>query len=263
VSADTSRTGDEYAALEPLFEELAHAEGSQRERLREKLVTGYLPVANHIAQRFARRGQPLEDLEQVARLGLVNAVDRFDPARGHGFLSFAVPTVMGEVRRFFRDTAWMVRAPRRLQELHLRIQSVASDYAQQVGRAPTPSELSKALETPIDQVYEALEAAHAMNALSVESPQSDTDGGGATLGERLGTADPGFDHVDNAIMLKDLLSRLPERERLIVRLRFQEELTQSEIARRVGLSQMHISRLLTKTLAELRDALAVSPSSCG
>lgn len=248
-------SGDrEYAEFGPLFEELAATPpGAERERLRDKLVSGHLPLARHIAHRFANRGQPVEDLQQVAVLGLINAVDRFDPARARGFLPYAIPTIMGEVRRYFRDNAWSVRVPRRLKELHVSIGSMSATLYQKLGRAATPSELAEALDITVEEVYEGLEASHAYAAMSVDLPVDDASG--FTLADMLGGEDPELEKVENFAALGPLLARLPARERKILSLRFQGNMTQSEIAHQVGLSQMQISRLLTQTLTQLRTAL--------
>jgi len=248
-------TGDgEYAEFAPLFDKFASAPpGPERERLRDALVTGHLPLAKHIARRFAHRGQPAEDLQQVATLGLINAVDRFDPSRGTGFLSFAIPTVMGEVRRYFRDATWAVRMPRRLKELHQSIVTTSASLYQRLGRAATPSELARALDVSVEEIYEGLEAGNAFTAVSVDLRPAEQDG--QSLADTLGYEDPALEHVEAFVALRPLLDRLPARERQILLLRFHGGLTQSEIAQRVGISQMHVSRLLAKTLAQLRGQL--------
>nr|WP_243754084.1 RNA polymerase sigma factor SigF [Labedaea rhizosphaerae] len=234
---------------------MAGAQGAERARIRDELITGHLPLANHIARKFARRGQPLEDLEQVARLGLVNAVDRFDPQRDKPFLAFAVPTIMGEVRRYFRDTGWSLSVPRRLKELHLRITAESEQLRQRLGRSPTPSELATVLGLSIDEVYEGIEAANAYQLFSIDHPGagSDQPGKHPAVTDTLGDDDAALAMVENVASLRPLISKLPARERLILALRFSGDLTQSQIADRVGLSQMHVSRLLAKTLAQLRS----------
>nr|WP_228771707.1 RNA polymerase sigma factor SigF [Actinokineospora iranica] len=227
---------------------------AERAALREELVTGHLPVAQHIAQRFANRGEPYDDLLQVATVGLINAVDRFDPERGSDFLSFAVPTIMGEVRRHFRDTSWSVRVPRRLKELHLAVNTATAELAQRMGRAPTPSELARHLDMSTEDVYAGLEASSAYRSQSLDEmigPDEDT----ASVGDRLGVEDKALDGVEYHETLQPLLERLPERERRILLLRFYGNMTQTQIADQVGLSQMHVSRLLAKTLSQLRQAM--------
>ncbi|WP_018687213.1 SigB/SigF/SigG family RNA polymerase sigma factor [Actinokineospora enzanensis] len=245
-----------YAHLTPLFAMLHQlpADDSERASLRSELVTGFLPVAQHIAQRFANRGEPYDDLLQVATVGLINAIDRFDPARGSDFLSFAVPTVMGEVRRHFRDTSWAVRVPRRLKELHLAVNAATSEISQRLGRAPTPSELARHLEMPIEDVYAGLEAGAVYRSQSLDEiigPDEDN----TSVGDRIGMEDRALAGVEYHETLKPLLAELPERERRILLLRFYGNQTQTQIADQVGLSQMHVSRLLAKTLAGLRQAM--------
>jgi RNA polymerase sigma-B factor len=225
-----------------------------RAELRNKLVTGHLPLAEHIAARFSNRGVPREDLVQVATLGLINAVDRFQPDRGTDFLSFAVPTVMGEVRRHFRDASWAMHVPRRLKELNLQINSASAELSQRLGRAPTPSELGKHLDLPPEQVYEGLEAGNAYHSMSLDealSPEADSD----PLGDTLGKQDESIEGVENYESLRPLIEALPERERQILTLRFFRHMTQTQIADRIGISQMHVSRLLSQTLAKLREGL--------
>jgi RNA polymerase sigma-B factor len=230
------------------------ADSTERERAREKIVRRCMPLAEHIAHRFDGRGEPREDIAQVARLGLVNAVNRFDFECGSDFVSFAVPTIMGEVRRHFRDNSWAVKVPRRLKELHLQLGSATAEMSQRLGRAPTPSELAAELELERDEIVEALIAGSGYNTLSMDS------GGGGDddtppLTETLGSYDANLDRIENHEALRPLLDGLPERERTVVVLRFFESLTQSQIAERVGISQMHVSRLLARTLARLRDEL--------
>lgn len=248
-------TGD-YADLAPLFEQLAELPDGdpRRAELRTRLVTGHLPVAQHIAQRFANRGEPQDDLLQVATVGLINAVDRFDPTRGTDFLSFAIPTVMGEVRRHFRDTCWSLRVPRRLKELHLAVSTASAELSQRLGRAPTPSEIATHLGEPIEDVYQGLEAAGGYRSQSLDEvlgPNEDS----ASVGDRIGFEDQALVEVDQQETLQPLLAELPERERRILILRFYGNMTQTQIAEKVGLSQMHVSRLLSRTLRRLRERI--------
>jgi RNA polymerase sigma-B factor len=247
---------NEYEHLAPLFTRLAELDSDdpRREELRERLVTGHLPLAEHIAQRFAGRGVAKEDLVQVARVGLINAVDRFDASRGSDFLSFAVPTVMGEVRRHFRDTGWLVRVPRRLKELHLSISNASTELSQRLGRAPAPSELAQHLGITRDEVYEGLEAGNAYHSMSLDEVlSSDTDN--LALGDTLGEEDAALAGVENHETLQPLVKELPERERRILALRFVHNMTQTQIADQIGVSQMHVSRLLARTLEHLRTGL--------
>lgn len=251
---DSPTTG--YEHLAPLFAELADLaeDDPRRAELRNDLVTGHLPLAEHIAARFSNRGVPREDLVQVAALGLINAVDRFQPERGTDFLSFAVPTVMGEVRRHFRDASWSMHVPRRLKELNLAINAASAELSQRLGRAPTPSELGRHLVLSLEQVYEGLEAGNAYHSMSLDealSPDSTSD----PLGDTLGQPDAALDGVENYESLRPLIEQLPERERQILTLRFFRHMTQTQIAERIGISQMHVSRLLAKTLEHLREKL--------
>ena len=254
--SSSPRTRSEYADVPDMFREMLGlpVDSLERERAREQIVRRCMPLAEHIAHRFDGRGEPREDIAQVARLGLVNAVNRFDVECGSDFVSFAVPTIMGEVRRHFRDNSWAVKVPRRLKELHLQLGGATAEMAQRLGRAPTPSELATELELDREEVVEALIAGSGYNTLSMDS------GGGGDedsppLTETLGSHDTNLDRIENHEALRPLLDALPERERTVIVLRFFESLTQSQIAERVGISQMHVSRLLARTLARLRDEL--------
>ena len=246
----------EYDHLMPKLAE--HAQLPQgdplRARLRDELVRGHLPVAQHIARRFSRRGEPEEDLEQVATLGLINAVDRYDPARGTDFLSYAVPTITGEVRRHFRDQAWSMRVPRRLKDLNVTLSSAMSAMSQTIGRAPTAAELAEHLSLSKEDVLEALEASNAYRSGSLDEMLVDDPDSG-TVSDLLGEADAALEKVEYQQSLAPLLAGLPPRERTIIMLRFFKNMTQSQIAAEVGISQMHVSRLLAKTLLQLREGL--------
>ncbi|MGH3950015.1 MAG: RNA polymerase sigma factor SigF [Pseudonocardiaceae bacterium] len=246
----------EYDHLVPLFDELAElpTDHPRRAEVRDKLVTGHLPLAEHIAQRFSGRGTPKEDLIQVATVGLINAVDRFEPDQGNDFLSYAVPTVMGEVRRHFRDASWSMRVPRRLKELHLSVSTAGTKLAQTLGRAPTPGEIGVHLGLSKEDVYDGLDAGHAYHSMSLDESLT-ADGEGSSLGESIGGEDSALQGVENHEALEPLVRALPERERRILALRFFYNMTQTQIAERVGISQMHVSRLLSRTLATLRDGL--------
>jgi RNA polymerase sigma-B factor len=245
-----------YGHLVPLLEEFATLEPDdpRKDTLRDELVTGFLPVAEHIARRFARRGEPLDDLIQVATIGLINAVDRFKPDHGNGFFSFAVPTISGEVRRHFRDQGWSMRVPRRLKDLHVAINSAVSGLSQQLGRAPRPSEIAERLGLPVAEVLEGLEAAQAYRSSSLDEMLSSEEGS-ATIGELVGAADAELERVDYRLALRPLLAELGPRERSIVMLRFFGDMTQTQIGEQVGISQMHVSRLLAQTLEWLRVRL--------
>ena len=255
-SGHTAHSRNErYDELAPLFVELAGVskEDSRYEELRDTLVREHMPVAEHIARRFSHRGESQEDLTQVATLGLINAVDRFDPERGVDFLSYAVPTIMGEVRRHFRDTGWAVRMPRRLQELHLSVSSAISSLSQELGRAPTPSELATHIGISKDDVYKGLEAGNAYRSASLDELLTDTDE--IPLGDAIGERDAELAEVENREAIRPLLDELDERERKILLMRFFRSMTQTQIAEQIGISQMHVSRLLARTLSWLRNRL--------
>ena len=240
-----------------MFRELASfvADPPEFQRHREKIVERCLPLADHIARRFEGRGEPRDDLVQVARVGLVNAVVRFDVNAGSDFVSFAVPTIMGEVRRHFRDNSWSVKVPRRLKELHLRLGAATADLSQRLGRAPTATELAAELDMDRAEVVEGLVAGSSYNTLSIDSGGGSDDDDARAIADTLGDVDAGLDQIENRESLRPLLEALPERERMVLVLRFFESMTQTQIADRVGISQMHVSRLLSKSLARLRDQL--------
>jgi RNA polymerase sigma-B factor len=246
-----------YHTVAPLFHDLAERDRDDPNRMRlvGRLALLHLPLARNLASRFANRGQPFDDLIQVARLGLLKAIDRFDPHRGTEFLAYAIPTITGELRRHFRDHGWDLKIPRRLQELHLQIRGAVTELSQQTGRAPTATELAGHLKVPKEEILEALQASTAYSAASLDRPAGPDPGNTATLGESLGATDPGFDAVDNHEALIPLLAALPEREKRILSLRFVHGRTQTQIAEEIGVSQMHISRLLAATLTRLRTQL--------
>jgi RNA polymerase sigma-B factor len=250
-----------YEHLAPLFVERDKlpAGHPHRDRLRDELIAGYRPVAQHIARRYAYRGEPADDLAQVAMLGLVLAVDRFEAERGVDFLSFAVPTITGEVLRHLRDRSTSIRVPRRLRELQASIYDTAAVLGQRLGRAPRPSEIAAELRMDFEVVLEGLAAGAAAHCSSLDEPADDDEGrpGDRTrLGAALKWTEPKFDLIEQREALIPLLAALPERDRTILALRFFEGLTQTEIGQRVGISQMHVSRLLSRTLATLRAGLA-------
>jgi len=217
-------------------------------RARERLIRAYLPLANAIARRFDGRRVPLEDLQQVAAVGLIKALDRFDPDHGAAFSSFAVPTMQGEIRRYFRDFTWTVRPPRDLQERAIRIEREREQLTSELGCAPTAQELAERVGCTIEDLLDASEAAHARGGDSLDRPVAADHDDGGTLGERLGFDDPGFAAAEVTVTVDNLLETLPERDALLLHLRFREELTQAEIGRRIGCSQMHVSRLLRAAL---------------
>ncbi|MCT2591834.1 RNA polymerase sigma factor SigF [Streptomyces sp. N2-109] len=226
-----------------------------RAELRNHLVRMHLPLVEHLARRFRNRGEPLDDLTQVATIGLIKSVDRFDPERGVEFSTYATPTVVGEIKRHFRDKGWAVRVPRRLQELRLSLTSATAELSQQHGRAPTVHELAERLAISEEEVLEGLESANAYSTLSLDVP--DTDDESPAVADTLGEEDDALEGVEYRESLKPLLEELPPREKKILLLRFFGNMTQSQIAQEVGISQMHVSRLLARTLAQLRDRLLV------
>ena len=263
VAAPAVRTAhrDEYGHLAPLFAERAGLPDGhpRRERLRQELIAGYLSVARHIARKYSARGETLDDLEQVASVGLVLAVDRFDPGRDVDFLSFAVPTISGEVLRHFRDRATTIRLPRRLRQMQGQIYDAAGELAQRHGRAARPSEIAEHLGVDVEVVLEGLVAQGARYTSSLDEPARD---GGGDAPERprfagaLRTIEAEFDLVEHRESLAPLLAALPERERRILLMRFFGDMTQTEIGEHIGISQMHVSRLLSRTLVRFRRQLA-------
>jgi RNA polymerase sigma-B factor len=225
-------------------------------RLREQLVTRYLPLARSLARRFASGGEPLEDLEQVAALALVKAVDGFDAERGTAFSSYAVPSIAGAIKRHFRDHGWSVRVPRELQERAMRVNQLEKELSGALGEAPTLTELAEATALGAEDVLEARVAYRALHASSLDAPTLDADGESPALIETMGGDDDGYSTVLDRSALDSLLGRLDERDRAIIELYFREELTQSEIGDRLGYSQMHISRLLRRAVGELEKAAA-------
>jgi RNA polymerase sigma-B factor len=225
-------------------------------RLREQLVHRYLPLARSLARRFASGGEPLEDLEQVAALALVKAVDGFDAERGTAFSSYAVPSIAGAIKRHFRDHGWSVRVPRELQERAMRVNQLEKELSGALGEAPTLSELAEATALGAEDVLEARVAYRALHASSLDAPTLDADGESPALIETMGGDDDGYSTVLDRSALDSLLGRLDERDRAIIELYFREELTQSEIGDRLGYSQMHISRLLRRAVGELEKAAA-------
>jgi RNA polymerase sigma-B factor len=220
--------------------------------LRDELVAAHLGLAEYLARRFANRGEPLDDLVQVASLGLIKAVDRFDPERGVEFSTYATHTIVGELKRHFRDKGWAIRAPRRMQELYLQLGKVVGTLSQELGHSPTIAELAAEVEVSEEEVLEALEAGQAYRSASLDAPVGNEEG--ETLGAHLGEEDVSLADVESRATLSPLLAQLPPRERLILHLRFFEGLTQSEIATRLNISQMHVSRLLARSVSELRSA---------
>jgi RNA polymerase sigma-B factor len=250
-----------YEHLGPLFVEYSElpAGHARRDQLREMLINGYLPVAQHIAQKYGRRGENPEDIEQVATLGLILSVDRFDPGRGVDFLSFAVPTISGEVLRYFRDRSTTIRVPRRIRELQGFVYDAAAALGQRHGRAARPSEIARMLKVDVEEVLECLQAQQTAYCMSLDEPAWGDAGSSGCLRftGALGQIESQFDLIEHREALAPLLAELPERERYILLLRFFGGMTQTEVAQQVGISQMHVSRLLTRTLSRLRRKLTV------
>ncbi|WP_374700874.1 SigB/SigF/SigG family RNA polymerase sigma factor [Rhodococcus globerulus] len=250
----SARDGNDYAFVTDLFADLAALPGNSPEysRLRADIIEQCLPIAENIAKRYRGRGQPHDDLVQVARVGLINAVNRFDLAKGADFLSFAVPTIMGEVRKHFRDRSWGVRVPRSLQEQHLALKKAIPSLTQALGREPTIDELADELNVDREEVGTIVAVGDSYRTSSIDAEK---DGEGRSLADVLGEHDDAIDAIDNHHTLRPALLALPERQRTILLYRFFGELTQSEIAEKVGLSQMHVSRMLTQSLRTLRTEL--------
>ncbi|HEY2203105.1 MAG TPA: SigB/SigF/SigG family RNA polymerase sigma factor [Pseudonocardia sp.] len=256
--ADHPEGGEhDYQHLDALLAEFAGPDLSpeRRRALRERLVIGFLPLVHSIARRYARRGVPFDDLVQVAAVGLIKAVDRFDPALSRmGFLPFAVPTVRGEIQRYFRDHTWSMRVPRRLKELTVAVTGATEELSSERGRAPRPSEIAARLGVPVADVLEALQASHeAYGSQSLDQHLYDGEPTSYSTLDVLGALDAKLMAVEDRTTLEALLADLPERERAILVLRFFDDLTQTQIAEHVGLSQMHVSRTLTRTLDRLHE----------
>jgi RNA polymerase sigma-B factor len=246
-----SLSPEERAELRKKFVEY---KANNSRKLRNELIEAHRSLASHLARRFANRGEPFDDLLQVAYLGMLKAVERFDPDRGLEFSTFATATVEGELKRHFRDRTWSIRVPRRPQELHLRLGNAINDLSQRLKRPPRVAELATELGVDEDAVLEAMEVGGAYRSASLDARPNDS-GDALTLEARLGTLDSGFDLAEHRVLLERLLEELPDRERTIVRLRFFEDMTQTEIAQEIGISQMHVSRLLSRTLLQLRERM--------
>ena len=257
--APSSRLSVDRERTRELFIELQGApEGDpRRQRARDSLVEQHLPLVEHLARRFRNRGEPYDDLVQVATIGLIKSVDRFDLGRGVEFSTYATPTIVGEIKRHFRDKGWAVRVPRRLQELRLSLASATSELSQKQGRSPTVSELAAHMKITDEEVLEGLESANAYSTLSLDAGDSGSGDEPMPVADTLGTEDEGLEGVEYRESLKPMLEQLPPREKKILMLRFFKNMTQSEIAEEIGISQMHVSRLLARTLAQLREGLLV------
>jgi RNA polymerase sigma-B factor len=246
VSADDR---DRAKAMFAAFTDSADAQ--RREQVREALITMHLPLVRFLARRYANRGEPMDDLIQAGCIGLVKAVDRFDPERGLEFSTYAAPTILGEIRRHFRDRTWAVHVNRGLQELVSAVTRARAELTQDLGRAPTVAETARLVGRSEEDVLAALDCASAYTTESFETPVAEE----LTLGDTLGGGDEHLDDVDMHESLRPLVARLPAREQRILQLRFYGNRTQSQIAAELGISQMHVSRLLARTLAQLRAGL--------
>ncbi|MGV0643439.1 SigB/SigF/SigG family RNA polymerase sigma factor [Mycolicibacterium sp. XJ879] len=249
---DPAQRDDDYADVSPMCNELRNtSDHAKRRRLRARIISRCLPLADHIALRFAGRGESAEDLAQVARLGLIKAVDRYEPDRGP-FLPYAVPTIMGEVRRHFRDHTWGVHVPRSIKDLHQRVSASIGLLSQRLGRAPTASEVAADLDVDREDVVRAVDMSDAYRPQSLDAAPSGSRKD-RPAGAAHGATDPRYDSVEDALTVADLVGRLTERQRLILRLRFCDDLPQSKIGERLGVSQVQVSRLLAATLERLRE----------
>jgi len=222
---------------------------------RDELIERFLPLARQLASRYKHAGEPYEDLVQVACVGLLKAVDRYEPERGRGFVKYAVPTMLGELKRHFRDKGWSVHVPRATQELVLKVSEAMGALPAKLGRAPRPRDVADAVGVPVEEVLEAMEAATAYEATSLDAPRpGDGDDDAWSWGDSISSDEHGYELVEIGETLRGTLEALPERERVILKLRFEQDMTQAEIAERVGVSQMHVSRLLRRSLDRLAAA---------
>ncbi len=247
---------DHRASSRALFAEMYAETTSPSRRLecREALVHLHLPLVEHCARRFRNRGEPFDDLVQVGTIGLIKSVDRFDVGREVEFSTYATPTIIGEIKRYFRDKGWAIRVPRRLQELRMTITKATADLSQDLGRSPTPREIAEHIGREVEEVLEGLESANAYSTVSLDAGDGDPDSP-ASLLENLGADDEALAHVEVRESIKPLIELLPQRERRILLLRFFKGMTQSQIAAEIGVSQMHVSRLLNRTLEQLRTEM--------
>jgi RNA polymerase sigma-B factor len=221
---------------------------------REQLVSHFLPLARNLARRYAGAREPMDDLQQVANLGLLKAIDRFNPEQGNAFASFAVPTILGELKRYFRDFGWSVHVPRGAQEMALKVEKAQQALASAGGRSPSVDELAAHLQWTVDEVLEAMEAGTAHHSVSLDAPTEDDDDEPLTLGASLGVIDSRLESVDDALSIAEAARTLSERDRQVLSLRFGEDKTQTEIAEALGVSQMQVSRILRRVIEQLRDS---------
>jgi RNA polymerase sigma-B factor len=220
-------------------------------RARDELCARFMPLARQLARRYQRGNEPLEDLVQVASLGLIKAIDRYDTDRGTAFSSYAVPTILGELKRYFRDVGWAVHVPRGMQERIMMVNQAMDRMSRDLGRSPTPAEIGNDVDLPLELVLEALEAAVAYEATSLDAPRAG-DPEGESYAESMGEEDESYEQIEYLQSIAPTMRALPERDRLVLKLRFEDDLTQSEIADQIGVSQMHVSRLIRRALTRLR-----------
>lgn len=243
---------DEVRALFKAYQ--AATDEDERSEHRTRLVDQFIGLVEFLARRFRNRGEPLEDLVQVGTIGLLKAIDRFDLGREVEFSTYATPTIVGELKRHFRDKGWAVRVPRRLQELHLELTKVVANLGHDLGRSPTVAEIAQAASITEEEVLEGLEIAQAYNFTSLDAPIDTDEGGSTSFADQLGIEDEHLENLEYRASLAPEMAKLPERDRRILYYRFFKGLTQSEIADLLGISQMHVSRLLNRTLTQLRQA---------
>jgi RNA polymerase sigma-B factor len=258
VEAPPSEISAERRAREDLRLFRAWGDHGDR-RARALLIERFLPLARSLARRYERGSEPLEDLVQVASVALVKAIDRYDPARGYAFSSFAVPTIAGELKRHFRDQTWMVRPPRGIQEMTLRVEGALARLTQQLDRSPTTSELAEAVGVSDEAILEAMQARSARGALSLHAPQGEP-GDAMSLQDTLGAEDPEIERAEQRAQLDRLMAEVSSRAREMLRMRFEEDMTQAEIGAAIGISQMQVSRILRQTIAQLRKVAGAAPA---
>lgn len=256
MTVETERATLSKDEVRSLFSAYQSATGEEEKiEHRERLVDQHIGLVEFLARRFRNRGEPLEDLIQVGTIGLLKAIERFDLDREVEFSTYATPTIVGELKRHFRDKGWAVRVPRRLQELHLELTKTVNHLGQELGRSPTVTEIADSAGFSEEEVLEGLEIAQAYNFTSLDAPIDSDDGGSTSFADQLGTEDEHLENLEYRASLAPEMAKLPEREQKILYLRFYRGQTQSEIATKLGISQMHVSRLLNRTLAQLREAL--------
>ena len=253
-SESRSARGDERLRQEQRLLERYHRDGDLSAR--EELVTRFLPLARQLVRRFERPGESVDDLMQVASIGLVKAIDRYELDRGYAFSSFAVPTILGELKRYFRDAGWAVHVPRALQERALEVNRSISELSRRLGRSPTPREVASATGLGQEAVLEAMEAGMAYDSVSLEAPPPGSDNStGEPWAEHIAVEERGYELAEYTATLGPQLRTLPARDRMVLHLRFVEDLTQSQIAERIGVSQMHVSRLIRGALERVREGV--------